>query len=158
MVRARVGQEGEPLPLNEQNLEPTYVGVVYPWDTDHMGHANIARYAQIFDSANWGFFSRLGLGRPYFDVSGSGMAALTQEATYHKELFPGDTVAVYTDLLEVREKTIRYRHYLRMTRDGQLVATSEFIAAHLDRGVRRATAFPPEIAAELRARVVAHPE
>ncbi len=146
------------MPLNEQSLEPTYVGVVYPWEADHMGHVNIARYAEIFDAANWGFFARLGLGRPYFEASGCGMAALTQEATYHKELFPGDTVAVYTDLLEVREKTIRYRHYLRLSRDGQLVATSEFIAAHLDRGVRRATAFPAGIAAEMRGLIVAHPE
>ena len=144
--------------MNEQSLEPTYVGVVYPWDADHMGHANIARYAEIFDSANWGFFARLGLGRPYFEVSGSGMAVLTQEATYHKELFPGDTIAVYTDLLEVREKTIRFRHYLRLTRDGQLVATSEFIAAHLDRSVRRATPFPAEIVAEMRSHVVTHPD
>ncbi len=144
--------------LNEQNLEPTYVGVVYPWEADHMGHINIARYAEIFDAANWGFFGRLGLGRPYFESSGFGMAALTQEATYHKELFPGDTVAVYTDLLEVREKTIRYRHSLRLSRDGQLVATCEFIAAHLDRSIRRAIPFPPEILSEMRSRVVAHPE
>ncbi len=144
--------------LNEQSLEPTYVGVVYPWEADHMGHINIARYAEIFDAANWGFFARLGLGRPYFEASGFGMAALTQEATYHKELFPGDTVAVYSDLLELREKTIRYRHYLRLSQDGQLVATCEFIAAHLDRSVRRATAFPAEVAASLRGKVVMHPE
>ncbi len=145
------------MPLNDQSLEPTYVGVVYPWEADHMGHINIARYAEIFDAANWGFFARIGLGRPYFEASGYGMAALTQEATYHKELFPGDTVAVFTDLLEVREKTIRYRHYLRLRESLELVATCEFIAAHLDRSVRRATPFPAETAAALRSKVVTHP-
>ncbi len=137
---------------------PTYVGVVYPSDADHMGHVNIARYAAIIDAANWTFFARHGLSRPYFDASGCGMAALAQETTYHKELFPGDTVVAFTQLLEVREKTIRYRHQVRRSTTGDLVATSELIAAHLDRALHRAVPFPPEILAALRSGVVTHPE
>ncbi|MDA8344505.1 MAG: thioesterase family protein [Thermaerobacter sp.] len=137
---------------------PTYVGVVYPADSDHMGHVNIARYAAIFDAANWTFFARHGLSRPYFEASGCGMAALAQETTYHKELFPGDTIVAFTELLEVREKTIRYRHQVRRSTTGDLVATSELIAAHLNRTQHRAVAFPAEIREALRSGIVAHPQ
>ncbi len=137
---------------------PTFVGVVYPSDADHMGHVNIARYAQIFDAANWTFFARNGLSRPYFDMSGCGMAALAQETTYHKELFPGDTVVAFTELLEVREKTIRYRHQIHRSVTGELAATSELIAAHLERSQHRAVPFPAEILSALRNRVVARPD
>lgn len=141
-----------------EETPPTFVGVVYPSDADHMGHVNIARYAQIFDAANWTFFARHGLNRPYFELSGCGMAALTQETTYSKELFPGDTVVAFTELLEVREKTIRYRHQVHRSSSGEVAATSELIAAHIDRSKHRAVAFPAEILQQLRSRIVAHPE
>lgn len=137
---------------------PTYAGVAYPADADHMGHVNIARYAAMFDAANWSFFARHGLTRSYFEASGCGMAALAQETTYHKELFPGDTVVIYSELLEVRPKTIRYRHQLRRATMGDLVATSEFISAHLDRAQHRAAPFPEDVLSLLRENVVTHPE
>ncbi len=137
---------------------PTYVGAVHPADADHMGHVNITRYAAIFDAANWTFFARQGLTRAYFEQSGCGMAALAQETTYHKELFPGDTVVAFTQLLELRERTVRFRHQLRRSTTGDLVATSEFLTAHFDRTQHRAVPFPAEIRSALRSRVVAHPE
>lgn len=136
--------------LSEESAAPTFVGVVRQSDANHMGHASPACYADMFDAADWVFFTRHGLTREYFEQSGCGMAALTQEATYQKELFPGDAVAIFTTLVEVREKTVRYRHYLRLVEDGELAATSEFIAAHLDRRRHRATPFPDAILMELK--------
>ncbi len=137
----------------EAQADPTYVGTVYPRDVDHMGHVNVASYTCMFDSATWVFFDRHGLGRIYFDGSGCGMAALSQTTTYRKELFAGDTVVMHTDILEVREKTIRFRHTLRLASDGEVVATSELLGAHFDRSLHRAVPFPPQIAASLRRHV-----
>jgi len=133
--------------------DPTYVGTLYPRDTDHMGHVNVASYTQMFDSATWVFFDRHGLGRRYFDGNECGMAALQQLMMYNKELFAGDTVMVHTDILEVQEKTIRFRHTLRLAVSGEIVATSELVGAHLDRKRHRAVPFPPEIAQSLRQHV-----
>ena len=129
-----------------KSAAPTYVGTVYPRDTDHMGHVNVASYTQIFDSATWVFFDRCGLGRNYFDATQRGMAALEQQLTYKKELFAGDTVMVHTAILAVQEKTIRFRHTLQLAVSGETVATSELIGAHLDRKSHHAVPFPREIA------------
>lgn len=139
---------------SERYAAPTYVGTVYPRDVDHMGHANVASYTTMFDSATWVFFDRHGLGRTYFEASGCGMAALSQTTTYGRELFAGDTVVIRTDVLEVREKTIRFRHTLCLSSSGDLVATSELLGAHLDRGRHRAVPFPPQIADSLRRHLV----
>ncbi len=142
----------------QEAVTPTYVGTLYPRDTDHMGHVNVASYTQMFDSATWVFFDRQGLGRRYLEDNGCGMAAVRQVLTYSKELFAGDTVVVSTDILEVQEKTIRFRHTMQLAVSGELVATSELVGAHLDRKRHRAVPFPPEIAQRLRQLVVTHQE
>ena len=142
----------------QETAAPTYVGTLYPRDTDHMGHVNVASYTQMFDSATWVFFDRQGLGRNYFEDNDCGMAALQQLTTYTKELFAGDTVAVHTDILEVREKTIRFRHTMALAVSGEIVATSELVGAHLDRKHHRAVPFPAEITQSLREHAVAQPE
>lgn len=142
----------------EGNTAPTYVGTVYPRDVDHMGHVNVASYTTMFDSATWVFFDRHGLGRTYFDGSGCGMAALSQTITYRRELFAGDTVMIRTDILEVREKIMRFRHTLCLASSGELVATSELLGAHIDRGLHRTVPFPPQVADSLRRHLVSGEE
>ncbi len=36
---------------------PTFVGVVYPDQADHMGHINVRHYVGMFDHATWVFFA-----------------------------------------------------------------------------------------------------
>lgn len=131
-------------------MDVTYVGVVYPRDLDHMGHMNVSRYTAMFDEATWVFFAALGIDRTYMEREVRGMAALTQESMYQKELFAGDVVEIRTVLLEVREKTMRFRHEMRLRATLDLVSSSELISAHLDRAARRATPFPLEIRERLR--------
>lgn len=144
---------GTELPKTADIRTLSYVGVVYPRDLDHMGHMNVSRYTAMFDEATWVFFASRGIDRAYMEREKRGMAALTQESMYQKELFAGDVVEVRTVLIEVREKTLRFRHEMRLLATGEMVATSELISAHLDRAARRACPFPPALRTQLVAAV-----
>jgi len=132
--------------------EATYRGTVYPWQCDHVGHMNIMWYVGKFDEANWNLFARVGLTPSYFRDSGSGMAAVQQNITYRRELLAGDIVEIKSSLLEIRERSIRFRHEMRNAETGEVAAVCEVIGVHMDRGARKSAPFAETIrraAAEL---------
>jgi acyl-CoA thioester hydrolase len=127
----------------------TLVGVAYPWQIDHMGHFNVQFYTALFDQATWAFFADLGLDGAYLRGSGMGMAALSQHLEYRHEVFAGDVLETRTRLLAVNDKTIRFLHTMRRRPGAEVVATSELVAAHLDRAAHRAVSFSDELRARL---------
>ena len=74
------------------------------------------------------------------------MAAVQQNIGYQKELYPGDTIAVRTGVLELREKVLRFRHELFNTETGEVCSTCDFTVVCLDPVTRRACPFPAEVA------------
>ena len=74
------------------------------------------------------------------------LAAVQQNISYQKELFPGDTIAVRTGVLEMRGKVLRFRHELFNTETGQICATCDFTLVCLDPATRRSQPFPAEVA------------
>ena len=86
----------------------TYRGAVYPWHCDHMGHMNVMWYVVKFDEATWNLFASIGITAAYVREQKHGMAGLQQNITYKKELHAGDVVVVRSEILEVREKVIRF--------------------------------------------------
>ena len=130
----------------------TYCGTVYPWQCDHVGHMNIMWYVGKFDEANWNLFARIGLTPTYLRESGRGMVAAQQSITYKRELLAGDIVEVKSVLLEIRDRSIRFRHEMRNAETGEVAAVCEFTGVHMDRQSRKSTAFVDTIrrtAAEL---------
>jgi acyl-CoA thioester hydrolase len=127
------------------NSGPTYRGTVYPWHCDHIGHMNIMWYVGKFDEANWNLFARIGVTPSYLRESGCGMAGVQQNITYISELMAGDIVEVTTIVLEVREKLVRFMHEMRNAETGEVAATCEMTAVHLDRQARKSTAFSETI-------------
>ena len=125
--------------------EATYRGTVYPWHCDHVGHMNIMWYVGKFDEANWNLFARIGLTPSYLRDSGRGMAAVQQSVAYKRELLAGDIVEITSDVLDVRDKVIRFRHEMRNAETGEIAATCEFTAVHIDQRARKATAFADAI-------------
>jgi len=125
--------------------EATYRGTVYPWQCDHVGHMNIMWYVGKFDEANWNFFARLGVTPTYLRESGRGMAGVQQNISYKRELFAGDIVEVRSSLLELRDKSIRFLHEMRNAETGELAATCEITAVHLNREAHKSTPFPPAV-------------
>jgi acyl-CoA thioester hydrolase len=133
------------------DLTLTYRGVVYPWQLDHMGHMNVTFYMARFDEATWNLFAELGLTPTFFRENRRGMAAVQQEISYKRELYGGDIVAVYSGVLEMKEKAVRFYHELRNMETGEVAATTILTAVHLDTQTRRAIPFTPEIAERGRA-------
>jgi acyl-CoA thioester hydrolase len=125
--------------------EATYRGTVYPWQCDHVGHMNIMWYVGKFDEANWNMFARLGLTPSYLRQSGRGMAGVQQNITYKRELFAGDIVDIRSRLLELREKSIRFLHEMRNAETGEIAATCEITAVHLDRQAHKSMPFEDAI-------------
>ena len=129
----------------------TYRGVVYPWHCDHMGHMNVMWYVGKFDEATWNLFASIGITPAYVRDQRHGMAGLQQNITYKKELIAGDVVLVRSEILEVREKVIRFQHELFNGEEGELAAVCELTVVHLDLRTRKSRPFPAEIAARARA-------
>jgi acyl-CoA thioester hydrolase len=144
--------------VSAMNSGPTYRGTVYPWHCDHNGHMNIMWYVGKFDEANWNLLARIGLTPSYLRESGRGMAAVQQNVTYISELMAGDIVEVTSELLEVRDRSIRFRHEMRNAETGEIAAICEFTGVHLDRKARKSAAFSDAIrASALRQLAVAEP-
>jgi acyl-CoA thioester hydrolase len=125
--------------------EATYRGTVYPWQCDHVGHMNIMWYVGKFDEANWNLFARIGLTPTYLRESGRGMAAVQQNITYKRELLAGDIVEVKSELLEIGVKSIRFMHQMRNAETGEIAATCEITAVHMDRQARKSAPFADTI-------------
>ena len=125
----------------------TYRGVVYPNQLDHMGHMNVQWYTSKFDEATWHLFSMVGLTNRYIKEDQCGMAALEQKTEYKAEVMPGDLLVVKSELLEISEKTLRFKHYMYDAETEALSATSELLAVHLDRQARRSKTLPDFIKA-----------
>lgn len=124
---------------------PTYVGVVYPDQADHMGHMNVRHYVSIFDQATWVFFARMGITGRYMRESGAGMAAVSEHLEYKQEVFPGDTIAVYTELMQVSNSSCHFKHTMTRDIDREVVATAELTGVHMDRSAHKSRPFPPEV-------------
>jgi acyl-CoA thioester hydrolase len=125
--------------------EATYRGAVYPWQCDHIGHMNIMWYVGKFDEANWNLFARVGLTPSYLRDSGSGLAAVQQNITYKRELLAGDIVEIKSSLLEIRERSIRFRHEMRNAETGEVAAVCEITGVHMDRQARKSAPFADTI-------------
>ena len=128
----------------------SYRGVVRPDQLDHMGHMNVQWYTAKFDEATWHLFSTVGLTPSYFRGAARGMAALEQTTKYLAEALSGDLLACRSEVIEVRDKTIRFRHHMRNAESQAPVATSELVAAHIDLERRKACALPDEVASACR--------
>jgi acyl-CoA thioester hydrolase len=127
-----------------QTME-TYRGVVYPWHIDQIGHMNVQFYTARFDEATWHFFAALGITPAYLKNNGRGMAAVDQHTQYKQELHAGALINIGSELLEMKSKTVRFRHRMYNSETGEEVAVTELVGVHMDTTARRSVAIPPEI-------------
>jgi acyl-CoA thioester hydrolase len=125
-------------------------GTVYPWQCDHMGHMNVMWYVGKFDEATWQLFALLGMTSESLRERQGGMAAVHQEVTYQRELLAGGVYSIYSQVLEVREKVIRFTHEMRNDETGEVAATTILTGVYLDTQQRKSRALPPDVAERAR--------
>ncbi|MEH0020637.1 MAG: thioesterase family protein [Desulfobacter sp.] len=123
----------------------TYRGVVYPNQIDHMDHMNVQWYTAKFDEATWHLFSAVGITSAYIRENNRGMAALEQITKYTSEVSAGDLLVIKSQMLAVKEKTLRFLHIMYNAETDKEVASSELLGVHLDRGKRKGCALPSDI-------------
>jgi acyl-CoA thioester hydrolase len=125
----------------------TYRGAVYPWHCDHMGHMNVMWYVGKFDEATWNLFAEMGVTAAFLRANRRGMAAVQQNITYRRELVAGDTIAVRSAFLEVREKVAKFVHEMRNAQTGEVAAICVLTGVSMDAQTRKACPFPEELIA-----------
>ena len=139
-----------------KELMETYRGLVYPWHCDHMGHMNVMWYVGKFDEATWNLLAAGGLTPAFLKEHRRGMAAVQQNITYRRELLAGDTVAIRSAFLEIREKVAKFVHEMRDAVSGEISAVCVLTAVHTDSQTRRSCPFPPKFVQSARSLVRAY--
>jgi acyl-CoA thioester hydrolase len=135
----------------KQGALETYRGVVYPWHIDQIGHMNVQFYTARFDEATWHFFAAIGITPGYLKANARGMAAVDQHTRYKQELHAGALIRITSELLEIKSKTVRFRHHMYDTESGDEVAVTDLVGVHMDTVARRSVPLPQEIIERARA-------
>lgn len=136
----------------------TYRGTVYPWHCDHIGHMNNMWFAGKFDEASWNTLLQLGITPTYLRDAERGMAAVEQVTHFKKEVLAGESVEVRTEVVEVRERVVRFVHAMHNAETGELCATCAITGVHVDIRTRRAVPFPEAIRAAAEEMLTPPPE
>jgi acyl-CoA thioester hydrolase len=132
-------------------------GTVHEWQRDHMGHINVRAYMEFLEEACWQFYAMLGMTPSLLRSGVIHLAAVQQNIGYRKELYPGDTIAVRSSVIEMREKVLRFRHELVNTESGELCCDCEFTVGCLNPQTRRSQPFPDFVAAKAREHLLPAP-
>jgi acyl-CoA thioester hydrolase len=125
-------------------------GMVYPWHCDHMGHMNVMWYVGKCDEATWQLFTMLGLTPASLRERQAGMVAVHQEINYYHELLAGAVYSIFSRVVEVREKVIRFEHEMRDDETGEVAATMTITGVHIDTQARKSKPLPPDALARAR--------
>src|SRR4029077_2796946 len=99
---------------------------------------NVIWYAGKFDEATWNILAICGITAKYLNHLRRGMAAVQQNTSYKKELFPGDVVSIRTKVLEIRQRVVRFRHEIIHDESNEIAAISEITGVHINQTTRKA--------------------
>jgi len=122
----------------------TFIGVVYPWHHDQMGHMNVQHYIGMFDGGTWNLFAEIGLTSEWMKENQRGMAAVQQNISYRREMTSGDLVEVRSGFLQVSEKKVKFVHEMINRGTGEVTAVAEITGVMLDSIKRRSALIPQE--------------
>jgi acyl-CoA thioester hydrolase len=123
----------------------TYRGAVYPHQCDHMGHMNVMWYAGKFDEASWQLLSAYGLTPSRMRRERIVMAAVEGHIVYKHELRAGDVISVRSEIIEVRDKSVRIAHEMTNDETGETVASMIVVGVHIDAVSRKACPLPADV-------------
>ena len=93
-------------------METSYRGVVYPAQTDAMGHFTVQYYVAAFDQAFWHFIASLGYNPDWRIERKEGWADVRYEIDYRDELKVGDLFHVRSKVIKVGRSSLITHHAL----------------------------------------------
>jgi len=101
----------------------TYHGVVYPAQTDAMGHMTVQYYVAAFDQAMWHLVARLGYNPNWRHERDEGWADVRYEIDFRSELKTGDLFSVVSKVVDAGKSSLKSSH--------QLIGPNRTVAAEL---------------------------
>ena len=125
-------------------------GAVHEWQRDHMGHINVRAYMEFHDAACWQFYSAIGLTPSLLRSGAVRLAAVQQNISYNRELFPGDVIVVNSGVIEARERVLKFRHVLSNVETGEVCSNCEFTVVCLNPQTRKSQPCPEPVLARAR--------
>ena len=90
----------------------TFRGVVYPAQTDAMGHMNVQHYVASFDQAFWHFVDQLGYDVEWRDSRRQGWADVHYEIDFRAELHIGAVFHIESSLKKLGRTSMITHHAL----------------------------------------------
>ena len=120
---------------------------------DYNGHATESSYLLMTSHAADELLGAIGIDAEYLRSGGSYYTVETH-ICHLDEAKAGDRLVVTTQVLGADEKRIHI--FVRIARDGTLLATTEQMLLHVDTNAGRATAAPPHVLERVQALVEVH--
>ena len=127
------------------DFNTAFQGMLYPMETDHMGHANVRFYSRAFNEAAYFTFTTAGVTPEFMREHDRGMAAVTENFLYKREILPGDLVQVRTCLIGFTEKTLHVWGVMIDPIKDEYCAVNDQLCVHLDTVARKAAPWPGAI-------------
>lgn len=90
----------------------TYRGVVYPAQSDAMGHMTVQYYVAAFDQAMWHLVASIGYDPAWRDERYEGWADVRYEIDFRSELRVGDLFTVESSITSVGNSSLKSHHRL----------------------------------------------
>jgi acyl-CoA thioester hydrolase len=137
-----------PFTAPDQAVEPDWI--------DYNGHLNMAFYNVLFDRCVDCVYDELGIGAAYARAGDGSCFTLQVHLNYLSEISLDDPVSVTLQLIDFDEKRLHYFQTMTNQTSGELAATSENLAIHVDMSSRRSAPFPAEIMERIRVLHQAH--
>lgn len=122
----------------------TYRGEALAWEADELGHMNMRYYFDRAAQARANFMIGLGLPGVFMQSTFSTLIPTRQHIKYHKEIRPGEGMAVNTAVLSISKTEIILVHMI--TKSPQtLAATIVETLKHISRRTGEAFAWPKRV-------------
>ncbi len=141
-------EEAEP----DRGIAPVKQRIIPAW-TDYNDHLNVTWIAHLFDLGTDNLLNALGVGEAYAIRTRRSTFALGAHVTYLDEARLNEDVEVYSLLVGVDSKRIKYRHELIAASDRRAIARFEQVSMHVDLKARRSEPWPADVRRSLTAKV-----
>ncbi|WP_416899982.1 MAG: acyl-CoA thioesterase [Minwuia sp.] len=122
--------------------------IVDPSDCDFLGHMNVSRYFAACSDGVLAIQSEMGLtARDMRSGRRLSFAVVNANSDFRAELAAGDAIRLETEILELGEKTITFRHRLYRCEDNALAFETRFKCVMFDLAARRSAVVPDDVRA-----------
>ena len=140
-----ISDEANPVLQEFEDFNLAYQGMFYPMEMDHMGHANVRYYSRAFNESAYDTFTTAGITPQYMRENNRGMAAVTENYEYKREILPGDLIQIRSCFINFTPKSLHVWAVMIDARTKEICAINDQVCVSLDTIFRKAVPWPENI-------------